>query len=278
MDAPRLLLLAAAALFSTGGAVIKFVALSGWHVAALRSLVAGAVLVALLPAARRLADWRVWAVGAAYGATMLCFVLSNKLTTAANSIYLQSTAPLYLILLSPLLLGEPARRRDVRFMVALAAGLALFFLGAEPATRTATDPVLGNVVGALAGVSWAATVLGLRWLARGGVPHASESAVVAGNAVAFAIALPFAWPLAAPSAPDLAALGWLGGFQIALAYVCLVRGIRHVPALEASLLLLLEPVLSPLWAFLLHGELPGPMARAGCALILVATLLHARRR
>src|SRR6185436_18210309 len=105
----RLLLIAAAALFSTGGAAIKATSLTGWQVASFRSAVAAAALAAFLPGARRRWTWGTVAVGAAYAATMVLFVLSNKLTTAANTIFLQSTAPLYLLLLGPWLLHEPIR-------------------------------------------------------------------------------------------------------------------------------------------------------------------------
>jgi drug/metabolite transporter (DMT)-like permease len=91
--------------------------------------------------------------------------------------------------------------------------------------------------------------------------------------VAFALALPFALPLHAVRAVDWAVLAYLGIFQIALAYVLLAAGIRRVRAFEASLLLLLEPLLNPVWTFLSLGERPGPWSLAGGALILSATTL-----
>ena len=114
----RVQVLAAAALFSTGGAAIKAAGgMSGWQVASFRSGIAALALVALLPEARR--GWRpaTWLVGVGYAATMILFVLSTKLTTAANAIFLQSTAPLYLILLGPWLLREPLRGRDLVFLL-----------------------------------------------------------------------------------------------------------------------------------------------------------------
>ena len=85
-----------------------------------------------------------WLVGMAYAATVLLFVLANKLTTSASTIFLQSTAPIYLVLLGPLVLKEPVRRRDVLFMVALGLGLALFFVGHESGSATAPDPIKGR--------------------------------------------------------------------------------------------------------------------------------------
>jgi len=218
-------------------------------------------------------------VGAAYGATLVLFVLGNKLTTAANTIFLQSTAPLYVLALAPWWLGERARRRDLVYMVALALGLSLFFVGQRQPDVLAPDPLTGNLLAALSGVTWGLTLLGLRALGRrddvdaGG---AGASAVVVGNLFAFAVCLPWAAPgvvsAGAISPRDWAIVAFLGIFQIGLAYVFLTRALRRVGALEASLLLLIEPVLNPVWAWLVHGEEPGRWALAGGAVILTATL------
>lgn len=275
----RLLMLAAAALFSTGGSVIKATALTSWQVATFRSAVAAATLLLLVPAARRGWSWRTPVVGLAYAATLVLFVQSNKLTTAANAIFLQSTAPLYLLLLSPWLLREPVRASDLAFLGVLAAGLALFFVGQEAPSTTAPDPALGNVLAALSGLTWAFTIAGLRWLARGagdGTASTAVPATVAGNLLGCLVCLPFAFP-ATVRPLDVGLILFLGVFQIALAYVCLTASVTRVPALEGALLLLLEPVLSALFAWALHGERPGPFALAGAALILGATVAHAAR-
>src|SRR5947209_875204 len=101
---PRLEVLAAAALFSTGGAAIKAVHLSGMQVACFRSAIAALTLFVLLPSGRRLPRARDLGVGATYAITMILFVVANKLTTSASTIYLQNTSPLYVLLLGPWLL------------------------------------------------------------------------------------------------------------------------------------------------------------------------------
>lgn len=292
--APRLQVLAAAALFSTGGVAIKGLALDAWQVASLRSAVAALALAVMLPA-----GWRALrrhglplglvGVGLAYGATLLLFVLGNKLTTAANTIFLQSTAPLYVLLLAPWLLGEPVRRRDVAYMLALAVGLGLFFVGQRQPDALAPDPFTGNLLAVASGVTWALTLIGLRRVGRGGgapvaaggapPPDLGAAAVLLGNAFAFTIALPFALadpaPLLAAGAADWAVVVYLGAIQIGLAYVLLTRAFRRVGALEASLLLLVEPVLNPIWTWLAHGEEPGRWALAGGAVIIAATAAKA---
>jgi drug/metabolite transporter (DMT)-like permease len=270
----RLEVLAAAALFSSGGAVIKAVHLTGWQVALLRSTVAALTLLVLMREVRRRPNLRVLGVGVAYAATLILFVLANKLTTSASTIYLQSTAPLYVLLLSPWLLKERIRGRDVAFMIALAAGLGLFFVGFDPVSATAPNPKLGNLLATASGLTWALTVMGLRALGKGGESWGPAGAFW-GNIFAALLCLPMALPLAGARPLDFALVGYLGVFQIGLAYLFLIRGLVRVRAFEASLLLLLEPVLNPIWTWLVHGERPGIWSIAGAAVILLATLLKA---
>jgi drug/metabolite transporter (DMT)-like permease len=264
----------AAALFSTGGAAIKAADFTGWQTAGLRSGIAALAIVLLTPAARRGWTTRAVLVGFAYAACLTLFVLANRLTTAANTIYLQSTAPLYLLVLSPWLLKEPIRRQDLGLMAAVGLGLALFFVSAETPVATAPDPTRGNILALISGFCWALTVCGLRWLGSGdGNRGSAAAAVVSGNITAFLVAIPMALPLGSHSVGDWAVVVYLGVFQIAVAYVFVTSALKHVPALEASLILLIEPVLNPVWAWLFQGERPGAWAVLGGAIIVGSTVL-----
>lgn len=276
--APRLQLVLAAVCFSTAGAAIKWCGFGAAQVAAFRALVAMLAILLLIPEARAGWSWRVTLVGIAYAAAGALFVFANKLTTAANTVFLQATNPLFVVAFAPWLLRERVRRADLAFMGVLAMGLALLFVGGGHPFATAPDPATGNLLAAGSAVAWALTVTGYRWLARGGGAHHGPvaSAAACGNLLVFLVALPLALPLAAGRAVDWVVVVFLGVFQLGLAYVFLARAIARVPALEASLFLLVEPVLSPIWAWLVHGEMPGPLAVAGGAVILVATTLKAR--
>jgi DME family drug/metabolite transporter len=272
----RIYVLAAALLFSTGGAAIKACSLSSWQIAGFRSGIAAAVLYLLLPAARRAWTWRTLLIGLAYAATLILFVLANKLTTSANAIFLQSTAPLYLLLLGPLVLDEPVRRIDLAVISAVAAGAVLLLFGAAPASGTAPDPYHGNLLALAAGAVWALTLTGLRWMGKHSANTESGAAtVIAGNLIAFLVCLPFSTP-AHINLPDLAVLAYLGIFQISLAYFFLTRSLRHVPGLQASTLLLIEPVFNPLWTWLLHDERPAALALVGGLFIIGATFSSLR--
>ena len=264
---------AAAMLFSTGGAAIKIVALSGLQVASIRSGIAAMALALWLRGRLRLSP-SVFGVAAVYAATLVLFVTSTKLTTAASAIFLQSLAPLYIAALAPLLLGERFRARDLAFLGAAGVGLVLCVgIGAD-SSATAPDPATGNLLGVLCSVSWAFTLLGLRWLER--IQHGyGISAVVAGNTIAFLVGVPLLVPGTSVSVPDVAGLLYLGIVQIGLAYVLLARGIGHLPTLQVSLLLLIEPVLNPVWTWLMQGENPGIATLVGGAVIIVAAGLQA---
>lgn len=277
---PRILLITAALLFSTGGAAIKATHLAAAPTAASRSWIAAVLLLVFLPEARRGWRWAVLPAALAYAGTLAFFVHATKLTTSANAIFLQSTAPLWMLILGPVVLRERLRRSDWMLGGAMAVGMSLFFAGQQDAQASAPNPALGNLFGAASGLSWALTLTGFRWLGRRG-EEGSLAPVVAGNLLVVLFAAPSIVSL--PSLgfanvqwTDLAVILYLGAVQIALAYACLLRGLHAVSAFEASALLLLEPVANPIWTWLFHHEQPTGFAIAGGVLILVATLLHVR--
>lgn len=257
----RLLILAAALLWSTAGAAIKSVGLGPWQVAGGRALVAGLFLAAAVREARARPSLLALAVSVAYAFTTVFFVLATKLTTAANAIFIQDTAPLWVLFLSPWLLRERPTRGELLAVPIYGAGLGLFFLD-----ELTSGQVLGNVVAALSGVSFALSIVGLRRLRESG-----PSALVWGNVLAAAATLPLWASGPAPSRLDLALVVYLGIFQLGVSYLAFTRGVAGTPAIEASLLVLLEPVLNPIWTFLVAGERPGPWAIAGGAVVLAAT-------
>jgi drug/metabolite transporter (DMT)-like permease len=272
---PRLAIALAALIFSTGGAAIKFANFTAWQVASFRSGVAALTLLLVLPGVRRGITGRAFLVGMAYAATLVSFVLANRLTTSANAIYLQSTAPFFVLLLGPLLLREPVRKRDLPVIAAVLLGLALVMSGTDVPSRTAPDPVRGNLIALVSGVSYALMLCGLRWLGRGaGKPEEALAAVVLGNVIACVATIAMALPVAGQDAGDWMLIGYLGVVQIAIAYLLVTYGLRRVPALDASLLLLVETALNPLWTWLLLAEVPSVAALAGGAVIIGATVLQ----
>ena len=267
----RLSVLGAALLFSTGGAAIKGTTLSGFQVAGFRSAIAALVIALLLPEARRGLGLGLLPAALAYAATLVSFVVATKLTTAAAAIFLQSTAPIWVLLLSPLVVGEKIRPRDLPFVALAAAGLLLVFLGSRDPAATAPRPALGNALALAAGLFYGAMIMAMRRLASAAdQPDRSLSAMVMGNLIAFVACLPWSLPLPSVTVHDAAAVFYLGAIQIGLAYWLFTHGLRALSALEVSLLALLEPVLNPLWTWLVHGERSSALALAGGAVMLAA--------
>jgi drug/metabolite transporter (DMT)-like permease len=269
---PRSKIIVAAILFSTGGAAIKWCGFGAWQLAAFRATIAMVTILVVLPEARRGWSWRTVLVGFAYAATTLLYVQANKHTTAVSAIFLQSTSPLFILLLAPLLLGEHATRRDIGQMLVMGVGLGLFLLGHDQPSATAPNPVLGNVLASVCAVTWAFTVIGYRWLAARGSSVAA--AAVSGNLTAAVVAFVMAQPLATGRPVDWAVVAFLGVCQLGIPYLFLARAVPQVRALEVGLFLLIEPVLNPIWAWLVHGETPGTATVIGGAVILGATAVR----
>lgn len=257
----RLFVLSAALLWSTAGAGIKLCALDGWQVAFGRSLVAALVLFALVPGARVRPSRTMGWVALAYAATVTLFVFATKATTAANAIFLQDTAPLWVMVLGPWLIGERAARSEWLSAPVFGAGLALFFVG-----QLAPGQLQGNLLALGSGLAFALTILGMRRIGAEATP-----ATAWGNLLAALVTAPLLSGGPSPTAVDLGALLFLGVFQLALAYHLFGLGVRGMPAAEAALLVLVEPVLNPVWTFFATGERPGGWAVLGGGVILAAT-------
>lgn len=262
-----LMLLVTALLWSLGGLLIKWVDWNPLAIAGMRSLI-GAVVMMLAFRRELQFNGSFEQIGAAvaYAGTVVLFVVANKLTTAANAILLQYTAPVYVALFSPWFLGEPTRRGDWLSLAVILLGMLLFF-----GDDLSFHGYLGNGVALVSGFCFGWLTLFLR-------RHRDQSAIpalVLGNLLAALIGLPFMFQ-SLPDATGWLGLALLGVVQLGLPYVMYAFALRHVRAVEGILIPMIEPVLNPVWVFLLLGETPGPLALLGGAIILGAVLMRAR--
>ena len=262
------LLVLAAFCWSLGGLLIKNVAefWPGLAVSGGRGAIAALFLLAT-NRGLRFTFSRPQLLGAiGYAACTIAFCTATTLTTAANAILLQYTAPVWIALFGAWFLGERATRLDWITIVAVLGGMALFFAGQLDVTA-----VLGNSIAVLSGVSFAGMTMALR---KQKDTSAVES-IVLGNVLAFLVGLP--WILRAPALP---AAGWaslaaLGLVQLGVSYWLYARAIKHVTALEAVLIPVIEPILNPVWVLIMRGEKPGALALVGGAIVLGAVTLRA---
>jgi drug/metabolite transporter (DMT)-like permease len=257
----RLYIAVAALLWSSGGLAIKLVPLPAVGVVFWRSLLAAIFLILVFRPSRE--RWRraSWTTGWIYAAMILSFVSATKMTTAANAIFLQYTAPLYVLLLAPVLLKEPFRRADAVTLAVALGGMSLFFVG-----KLGAGTLEGNLVGVLSGVFFGGVVLFLRR----DTSRDAMASVLLGNLLAALLALPFSWGNLALDAKGLSLVLFLGVVQMGISYIFFVRGLSAVTAAEASLIGMLEPVLNPIWVFIGIGERPTPWAALGGAVVLCA--------
>ena len=259
-----IMLVLTATLWSTSGLLIKLI---GWGPLAImggRSLIAAFVVLAYL---RRLDlhFTRYQVMGAVcYVAVQVLFISATKLTTAANAIFLQYACPIYVLILGYLFLKERPKRADWLAMAVIFAGLLLFF-----GDQLSFDGIYGNILAILSGVAFAGTMLFMR-LQKDGAPART---VLLGNILAALVGLPFI--LRESIQPtDLAIIAYLGVFQMGLSYVLYSVAIKRTPILESNLILALEPILNPIWVFLVIGERPGPLALAGGLLVIGAVIFR----
>ena len=265
-----LLVLGAAILWSTGGLFIKATDLSAIELSFGRSLLA-AITIAIFTRREGLGINRISAITSIlYAALLILFVLATKLTTAANAIFLQYTAPVYVLILEPLFYKEKFRGRDFVTVAACGGGMSLFFVG-----KLRPQDVSGNLFALASGVCFALFFLLLRHSKARDVNRASSA--IYGNLIVVLVCAP-AFLAAARrgiSAGDVGRIAYLGIVQIGFAYLlftlAMARGVR---SLDAGIIGYIEPVLNPIWVFLFIGERPSSWAIVGGLIIITSVISH----
>lgn len=260
-----LFLALAAILWSTSGLFVKILDWQPISILAGRSLFASIVfLIYLRRIPTRFGMWQLLAAGM-FILTQFLFVTSTKMTTAANAIFLQYTAPIYVVMLAFWFLREKPSRTDWISMFVIFIGLTLFF-----ADKLSTDGFYGNLLAVLSGVTSAIMMVSFR-AQKNGSPAES-------NLIAFLVTAIFGFPFIMKetwTVTNWSILAFLGVFQIGLAFIFFTQGIKHIPALEANLVGTLEPVLNPVWVFLFYGESMGVFALLGGLVVLGGVILSA---
>lgn len=257
-----ILLVITAVLWSSGGLLIKAV---DWHplaIAGMRSAIAALVIWMAFRKEKINFSAPQLMGAAAYAGTVILFVSATKLTTAANAILIQYSAPVFVALLATWFLGEKPRPADWLTIGVVFGGLLLFFQD-----KMSAGGLLGNLLALASGFCMAVMIVSMR-KQKDGSPFGS---VLLGNGATLLFGLPFM----SGSGPDLTgwiALGLLGVLQLGLSYVLYSVAIKHVSALEAIIITTIEPILNPIWVFLFLGEQPGPWSLAGGLVILIAIL------
>lgn len=252
----------AAMLLSTGGIILKFIDMPSMAIAGSRAIFSAAV-VWLYVRKPRFTYSKAQISGAiCYSSMVILFIVANKLTTAANAIILQFTAPIWVAILGAMILKEKPRWYDIIAIIFTGAGMLLFFLDDMGGGSAA-----GNVVAVISGIALAGVTISLRFQKDG----SPVETTLLGHLITIAIGVPFIVG-ATFNLQNIIGIFLLGTFQLGLAYIFYSLAIKHLTAMETILIMVLEPILNPIWVFLYNGERPGVISLLG-GIIVVGTIV-----
>lgn len=271
--AGNLIMLATALLWSTAGLLIKYIPWSSFSIASIRGLISGLTLLGLRRLGRgagekaplRFSRYNV-AAGVAMFLTSTLFLAANKLTTAANAIVLQYIAPILILLYTVIVEKRKPGRVEVLLTVAVFTGCVLAF-----SDKLGGSGTLGDILALLSGVTFAALIL----ISRKEETQAQDGQII-GCFLSFLCCLPFLFSdtKLVFTLESVGAMLFLGLFQYSLANFLFAKGVKMTEPVAASIILVVEPIMNPVWVFLALGEAPGPMAIAGALLVIAAVTLH----
>jgi drug/metabolite transporter (DMT)-like permease len=265
-----LALVVTALLWSSGGLLIKSLPMMPLTIAGMRSAISAVVILLWLRRPRPTWSGAQWGSIISYAGTVVLFVVANKLTTAANAIFLQYTAPIWVAVFSWLIARERLTRIDVAAVIIVVIGMTLFFIN-----RMSSGEMLGNLIAVASGISFAGVALFMR-AQRG---ESMTESILFGNILAALLCVPFFAPFEITTS-TVTSLVLLGVLQLGVSYILYSWAMKHVTAIEAILITTLEPLLNPVWVALFHGEIPSTMAIIGGAIVVTAVVArnfaHAR--
>ena len=266
-----LLLLIAAILWSTSGYLLILVDWNPLAITGARSLFALVPMFIMFgkprpiwkkaPDEQKLSKAPIMA--ALFYATMLfTFVTANRLTTAANVIMLQYTSPVYVAFMSAFLLKEKIRKQDIFTVIIVMAGMLLFFVGDM-------DPrgIWGNLLALVSGIALAGMAVSLRMMKNSTVLRPADS-IMWGNILSVVLGIPFILYYDWPGPVSWLGIMLLGLFQLGLAYCLYVKAVKHVTALELTLVPIVEPLLNPLLVAIFAFQIPGVFAIVGGVIVI----------
>jgi drug/metabolite transporter (DMT)-like permease len=261
-----LFLVLTAILWSSSGLLVKIISWQPLSILSGRSILSSVVFWIFLKYPTQFNWTRLQVMGAVgYVGAQIFFIMATKLTTAANAIFLQYTLPIYIVLFGYWFLNERPQRADWISLIVIFAGLFLFF-----GDDLNFDGFSGNVLAIVSGMALALLMLCMR-KQKDGTP---ANTILLGNILGAVIGLPFLFQ-ESYSLPNLGIIAYLGIFQIGLSFVLYSIAIKQVQALESTLILTLEPILNPLWVFLVIGETPGKLALIGGMFVIGAVTARA---
>lgn len=268
-----LAIITAALLWSTGGLFIKLISLDAYQLSFYRSIFSALTFILLFRKKVFVFNFSIFLNGIFYAGILILFVVATKLTTAANAIFLQYTAPIYVLIFEPLILKTKLKAINIISVFIAFLGMTLFFVGEISSTH-----LEGNFVALLSGICFAAFLIGIR--------KSSEEfrvpSIFWGNIFIPIFCFNSVYPEFNINLDNFLMVAYLGIFQIGLAYAIFTYSIKRIEGIEAALIAMIEPVMNPIWVYLGYGEKPSPFAILGGLIILttitVRTIISEKQR
>ena len=261
------LMVITAIMWSMGGIFIKLISWSPFLIAGIRSLISGGVMAAYMKYSGIRFKWNRYSFGAGIGLSFSAtlFTIANKLTTAANAIVLQYTAPIFILVLSALFLRQKMNRREVIVVAITMVGMVLFFFD-----QLSPGNILGNIFGILAGIFLALMFV---MVGQGGSDDSTRmSGILIAHCMTVLIGVPAGLVgTTGTTGLEILYVVILGVFQLGIPYVLYAIASKDCSPLACSLIGMLEPLLNPVWVAIFVGEIPGLFALCG-AVIIIATV------
>lgn len=273
-----LYLAAAAILWSTAGVLTKWIPWSALTVACLRGLIAAAIQVIYSKTWRIKLTKPVILTAVCYLGETCLFMFANKMTSAGSAIVLQNTSPLYIILMSLMVLRQKPSKLDCTVGVVIFSGILLSMVDVlRGEALPGSNPMMGNLLALLSGVFYA----GIFFTSR--LPGANPlHSTILGNLM-YVLFLPFLLSdqalihpetVGVPAWQSWIAIFFMGACQLGLSWILFSKGIQTTPSLQASFITMIEPVLNPILALLFLGEAMGGLSILGSVLVVATILFH----
>ena len=261
-----LFILMATFLWSINGVLIKFIPWKPMTISGTRAIISALTLMLIKHSLDYRINLHIALATVCYTVMGILFVYATKLTTAANAIVLQYTAPIFVIIFSIFLFQTlPSKRQVICILIAF-AGVFIFFL-----ENAGGGKMLGNILAICAGIGYSGV-----YIFNAYEDSDALLASIYGNILIFLVSVPtlVTAPETNVSGSSIAAIIILGVFQMGLSYALFSHGIKHIGSVDASLISMLEAILNPIWVMIFIGEYPSMYAIIGSALVLCAVVIN----
>lgn len=254
----------AAVLLSSGGILLKFIDMHPMAIAGARGVIATIIVWAYLKKPNFTFSKPQVIGGVCYSLMVITFIIANKLTTAANAIVLQYTAPIWVAILGAWLLKEKIHLYDWISIVVVCFGMVLFFIEDMDG-----GSLVGNIVAILSGVVLAGSTIAMRFQKDG----SPVETTLLGHMITVIIGLPFLFK-ADFTLQNIIGIVLLGVFQLGISYILYSLALKHLKALESMLIMFFEPVLNPIWVAIFYGEKPSLYSLIGGIIIIITLAIR----